>query len=64
MPERFGGLIWAVAAFGQLKLQELTLGGTPLDGAEETYAVLSQIPTLTKLDLTNSEIEALPEGEP
>ena len=64
MAEGFGGLIWAVAAFGELKLQELTLGETPLDGAEQTYAVLSRIPTLTKLDLSYSEIEALPEGEP
>ena len=63
-PECFGGLIWAVAAFGELKLQELTLGSTPLDGAEQTYAVLSRIPTLTKLDLSGSEIQALPEGEP
>ena len=61
---QFGGLIWAVAAFGELKLQELKLGQTPLDGAEETYAVLSRIPTLTKLDLSFTEIEALPEGEP
>ena len=53
-----------MAAFGELKLQELTLGRTPLDGAEETYAVLSRIPTLTKLNLSFSEIEALPEGEP
>ena len=52
-----------MAAFGQLKLQELALGGTPLDGAEETYVVLSQISTLTKLSLVGSEIEALPEGE-
>ena len=64
LAEGFGGLIWAVAAFGELKLQELQLGRMPLDGAEETYAVLSRIPTLTKLDLSWSEIEALPEGEP
>ena len=62
--EGFGGLTWAVAAFGKLKLQALKLGGTPLDGAEETYAVLSRIPTLTKLNLACSEIKALPEGEP
>ena len=53
-----------MAAFGELKLQELKLGRTPLDGAEQTYAVLSRIPTLTKLFLPGSEIEALPEGEP
>ena len=53
-----------MVAFGELKLQELTLGRTPLDGAEQTYAVLSRIPTLTKLDLSGSNIEALPEGEP
>ena len=52
-----------MAAFGQLKLQELTLGCTPLDGAVETYAVLSEMPTLTKLSLADSEIEALPEGK-
>ena len=52
-----------MAAFGQLKLQELTLGLTPLDGAEETYVVLSQIATLTKLSVSGSEIKALPEGE-
>ena len=64
LAEGFGGLIWAVAAFGELKLQELKLGRTPLDYAEQTYAVLSRIPTLTKLDLSYCEIEALPEGEP
>ena len=53
-----------MAAFGELKLQELTLGRTPLDDTDETYTVLSRIPTLTKLDLSYSEIEALPEGEP
>ena len=53
-----------MAAFGELKLQELKLGRTPLDGAEQTYAVLSRIPTLTKLDLSGGWIEALPEGEP
>ena len=63
LAEGFGGLIWAVAAFGELKLRELKLGNTPLDGAEQTYAVLSRIPTLTKLDLSWSEIKALPEGE-
>ena len=51
-----------MTGFKQLQLAELKLGKTPLDGAEETYAVLSQIPTLTKLDLSYSEIEALPEG--
>ena len=64
MVKGFGGLMWPVAAFGELKLQELTLGRTPLDGVEETYAVLSRIPTLTKLNLSNSMIKALPEGEP
>ena len=56
-----------MAGFARLSsLSDLNLAGcsTQLLGTEETYAVLSQIPTLTKLDLSFSEIEALPEGEP
>jgi len=48
--------------FKQLRLTKLVLGNTPLDGAEETYEVLSQIPTLTELDLSYSEITSLAEG--
>ena len=48
--------------FEKLRLVELTLGNTPLDGSEETYAILSQIPTLTKLSLAWSKVTALPEG--
>jgi len=48
--------------FKQLRLTKLVLGDTPLDGAEETYKVLSQIPTLTELDLSFSEITTLAEG--
>jgi len=47
--------------FDQLKLVELTLGQTPLDGSEDTYAILSRIPTLTKLSLKGSDITTLPE---
>ena len=42
---------------------DLSLGRTPLDGAEETYSILSQMPSLTKLSLGGSEIESLPEGD-
>ena len=48
--------------FGQLQLTNLTLGKTPLDGAEETYTVLSKISTMTNLDLSFSNITTLPEG--
>jgi len=48
--------------FKQLRLKELTLGQTPLDGAKDTYTVLGQIPTLTKLDLSYSRISVLPDG--
>ena len=43
-------------------MKELTLGRTPLDGAEETYTMLSKIPSLTTLSLAGSESSVLPEG--
>ena len=48
--------------FGKLNLTTLGLGRTPLDGAEETYAILGKISTLTYLDLSRSTIESLPES--
>ena len=66
MAEGFG-ITPCVAGFARLSsLSDLNLDScsTQLVGTEETYAVLSQIPTLTKLDLSYSGIEALPEGEP
>ncbi len=56
-----------MAGFARLSsLSDLYLNGCceELVGTEETYAVLSQIPTLTNLDLSESPIEALPEGDP
>ena len=56
-------LIWLLlAGFGDGKRQFLILGDLPMGGAEETYSILSQIPTLTKLSLAGSKITALPEG--
>ena len=44
-----------------MNLTKLKLGKTPLDGAEQTYEVLGKIATLTELDLSCSEVVALPE---
>jgi Leucine-rich repeat (LRR) protein len=54
-------LVSLTEGFGELNLTKLVLGKTPLDGAEEAYAILGKIATLTELDLSYSEIKSLPE---
>ena len=49
--------------FEHLKLKDLDLGGRcPLAKKDETYAILAEIPTLTKLSLFGIDMESLSEG--
>ena len=46
-------------------LEDLNMGRChALAKNEGTYAILSKIPTLTKLDLWGCDMESLPEGSP